>query len=129
MPKKVTQAVSNVPGTLLPPEETPPAPTLRPSSMARIKKAATEILKRRCEALLLYEPLPPAELFHASHAPERLCFGSNRSGKTTAALFELVRAATGHDPYNKYPKRDGRAYVVGKDTRVLSEAIWRKLCR
>jgi len=34
---------------------------------------------------------------------------------TLAAAIEVARALTGQDPYGKYPKREGRAFLIGKD--------------
>ena len=74
----------------------------------------------------LYSPLPQLREFHLSRALWRLCIGSNRSGKTLAAAVEFARAVLGRDPYEKYPKTDGVALVIGLDTEHLG-MLWRKL--
>lgn len=90
-------------------------------------RLATEVAKRKMEAIYLYRPLPMAEKFHACDWPERLLTGSNRAAKTCSSIAEIARAFTGQDPYGKYPKRDGRAIIVGKDETMLAEVIWRYL--
>lgn len=86
-----------------------------------------EIASRRCEALKLYKPLKHQMEFHSSRALERILRGSNRSGKTLCAAVEFARAVTGQDPYNKYPKENGRAIAVGKDLIHCSKVMYRKL--
>lgn len=68
-----------------------------------------------------------AEQFHRSKARERLGTGSNRSSKTLSFAAEMSRALTGQDPYGKYPLRDGRAIIVGKDEREIGQVLYRKL--
>lgn len=103
---------------------------LPPSEADRLLKLAKALAARRCEALALYEPVGPvAEAFHACRAPEAILLGSNRSSKTFTGLVELARAVTGQDPYGKYPKKNGRAFVVGKDNKHTGEVLWRKLSR
>lgn len=96
---------------------------------ARLTRLVAEYLSREQESLQLYEQLDHLALFHASPAPERVLRGSNRSGKTITAAVEFARAVTGVDPYDKYPKSDGRAFIVGKDEKHNSEVIYRKLFR
>lgn len=86
-----------------------------------------EVARRRMEALNLYEPLLLQGQFHLSKAPERVLRGSNRSGKTLSAAVEVARALVGCDPYDKYPKQDGRCIVVAKSGKSLGEVIYRKL--
>lgn len=88
-----------------------------------------ELARRQIEALKLYEPLPSQADFHKSKAAERLMIGSNRGGKTLPCAVEVARAVCGCDPHDKYPKRDGRCYVVGKDGRHLGAVMWYKLGR
>ncbi len=95
----------------------------------RLRKAVVELYRRRLQPLNLYEPLEHVKRFHESRAPERTLRGSNRSGKTLAAAIEVARAVTGQDVFNKYPKRDGRAFLVGKDGVHLSTVMYRKLFR
>jgi len=95
----------------------------------RALKLLRRIQKLRIESLKLYEPMDHIEVFHASDAPERVLRGSNRSGKTLGAAVECARALTGQDPYNKYPKENGRCFIVGKDGKHNSEVLYRKLFR
>ena len=72
-----------------------------------IREIVAEQLRRKCEALRLYEPLPFQERYHASGAKEVLIQAGNQVGKSLAAFVEDARAATGQDPHGKYPKEDG----------------------
>src|SRR5262245_2732952 len=104
-----------------PPEEAPtplpPPPPIPVSSWEalELKRLLVEKAKRQAEALKLYVPLPRQFEFHASFVRQRLLRGSNRSGKTLGAAVEVARAVSGTDPYDKYPKYDGRAFCVGKN--------------
>lgn len=95
----------------------------------KINELAAELANRQCEALRIFEPLPHVADFHKCDAPERILRGSNRSGKTVHSALEFARAVTGQDPYNKYPKTDGRAFVVGASGQHISEVLYRKLFR
>jgi hypothetical protein len=96
---------------------------------ARIKHLLSLLAQRRAEALRLYEPLPRMEAFHRSLARERLVRGSNRAGKTLTAAVEVARAVTGQDPFDKWPKTNGRFWLVGRDGRHLGQVMYRKLFR
>jgi len=52
---------------------------------------------------------------------------SHNSAKTFHGLLELARAVTGQDPYNKYPKKNGRAIIVGYDGDHLADPVYHKL--
>jgi len=95
---------------------------------AKALKLLTEISDRRRETLGLYEPLKHVAPFHACDAPERVCRGSNRSGKTFCAAIEMARVLTNQDPFNKYPK-EGKAIIVGKDGRHISDPLFKMLFR
>lgn len=88
-----------------------------------------ELAARNIEALSLYEPIPLANQFHASTASERIVRGSNRAGKTLATHVELARAILGKDPFDKYPKTNGRSYLIGYRNMELGEVNYRKLFR
>lgn len=90
-------------------------------------EAVAEKAKRQIEALNLYESLPAQQSFHDGDEPLRLLRGSNRSGKTLTAAVEFARAVLGKDPKNRYPTKDGRGYIVGKDLKHMGEVIYRKL--
>lgn len=108
-----------------------------PVERQRVKSYASEMLRnvlrkkaeREMEALRIYEPLPMQDAFHRCVAREVLAHGSNRSGKTTTTMVELARAVTGQDPYNKYPKTDGKAICVGKDQKHIAGVFYNKLFR
>jgi len=98
-------------------------------SVNRVRALAAELASRRCEGLALYEPLDTQKEFHACRCRYRLARGSNRSGKTLIAAVEVARAATGTDPYGKYPRRDGVFFCVGKDQKHVGQVLYRKLFR
>jgi hypothetical protein len=110
------------------PSSLPPV-TTSVATAARLQQLMQVIAKRRCEALTLYTPLDYLEDFHGDSSPERLVFGSNRAGKTLATMSEVARAVTGRDPHNKYPKTDGRCYIVAFTEKELGEVIYPKLFR
>lgn len=89
--------------------------------------AIAELARRFTEALELYRPLPFQEAFHRSESPERIVWGSNRSGKTLSTCVEVARACTGQDPYDKYPKTDGRCVIVCKNGDTVGQVIFKKL--
>jgi hypothetical protein len=91
------------------------------------RAAVEELARRQCEALRIFRALPEQERFFASEADERLAIGGNRSGKTTPMMVEVARAATGEDPYEKYPKRDGVFILVAKDLGQCARVFYRKL--
>ena len=64
-----------------------------------------EILLRKSQKLLFYEPLPKQAKFHRSVAPVRALFGGNRSGKTTCGGTEFLFHVTGIYP-KWYPKQN-----------------------
>jgi hypothetical protein len=85
-----------------------------------------KLLALRAEGLALYRPLPEGEAFHESNGKWRLAEGSNRSTKSTCGAGELARAACGCDPFDKYPKRNGVALIVGLKQDNIA-MIWRKV--
>jgi hypothetical protein len=111
-------------------EVSPPPPAERglPSlETERLQQLLVERAKRKLSAIRLYEPFPSQAGFHSDMAKERLLRGSHRGGKTIPGAIELARAVLGLDPFNKYPRKNGRAYVVGKDEKHLGETLYPKL--
>jgi phage terminase large subunit-like protein len=108
-------------------------PPIQVSPVAIIDQQVAEIVREReerdREALRLWEPSEVQDAAHASRAKEKIIYGSNQSGKTTLGTVEAGRAFTGQDPYDKYPKRNGRALLVGKDQKHLGEVFYDKLFR
>lgn len=84
-------------------------------ALQELRDIQAELAGRRLEALRLYEPMPAQQEFHACTASERLVIGGNRSGKSLSTFVEDARAATGQDPFNKYPKEDGNLVIVGRN--------------
>ena len=113
--------------TYIPPPVVPE--TLGFADTLRFKRLAAELVARQCEALKLYEPLPVIERFHADDRDERLLRGSNRAGKTLGAAVEVARAVTGQDPHGKYPKTNGKAFLIGLDEQHLGDVMYAKLFR
>jgi hypothetical protein len=79
------------------------------------------------ESLRLYEPQPYQEEFHASKVRTLLMRKGNQVGGTLALAVEIARAVTGQDPYEKYPKRDGVAAVLGYGEKHIGTVFWQKL--
>lgn len=104
-----------------------PKPLPSAYSMRKLLSAARELAKRMIESLKIYEPLPRAAEFHENCSPEILAVGSNRSAKTLTCAIEFARAVTGQDPFNKYPKENGRAFIVAKTGKEVTEVVFRKL--
>ena len=80
-----------------------------------LKEVQAELKSRRIEALRLYEPMPHQDAMHSERCSERIILGGNRSGKSLSTFVEDARAATGQDPYGKYPERDGILIIVGRN--------------
>jgi hypothetical protein len=99
------------------------------AQLARARVLMNELAKRKIESIRLYEPLQEQMRFHRSNSAYRLLRGSNRSGKTLSAAMEVAMAVTGQDPFEKFPKRDGTAVLVGKDERHLGIVMYDKLFR
>jgi hypothetical protein len=94
-----------------------------------LRDLQAEILLRKMEALKLYRPQPLQDAFHACMASERLVIGGNRSGKSVASMVEIARAATGQDPYEKFPKENLIIAIVGKDWRHIGLVCYPMLFR
>lgn len=133
--------VVNPPLETLTPTPPPPAPpeTEIPEAPPRIivprvtieqtVEVLRELAARNIEGLSLYEPIPLAQEFHRCTASERIVRGSNRAGKTLSTHVELARALLGKDPFDKYPKHNGRAFLVGYRGKEVGEVNYRKLFR
>jgi hypothetical protein len=111
----------------IPPPLIPKAPAsdgLSAHQIAQLKDAQAELAQRRIEALRLYEPMPLQEEFHKCMASERLVIGGNRSGKSACSFVEDARAATGSDPYDKYPKENGNLVIIGKNWQHIGMVVY-----
>lgn len=102
-----------------PPPMLPSMPAISQFQREELRNLQGELANRRLESLRLYRPTPQQEEFHRCPASERLVIGGNRSGKSLCTFVEDARAATGQDPYGKYPERDGNLVIVGKDWRHI----------
>lgn len=92
-----------------------------------LRGVVQEYERRRCEALKVYVPFGTSLLFHQSQAKTRLLIGSNRSGKTNTNTADMAMMLTGTHPWRKYPKADGRCYVVGWDQEFIGKVLVPKL--
>lgn len=92
-------------------------------------EALKELADRRVEALNLYEPLPFQQAFHACRAVECLLRKGVRGGGSVAGFVEDARAATGRDPFDKYPKQDGVLVCLGYGENHIGRVIHRLLFR
>lgn len=106
-----------------------PKQSLSNFEQLKAARALAELVRRRNEGLRLYTSLPPAERFHKSRAKIRMLIASNRGGKTVGAAAEVARAFTATDPYNKYPKENGRAIIVAATQKKIADPLWLKLAR
>lgn len=100
---------------------------LTASERDELEGILAEFAEREMESLALFEAMPEQERFFSSPADERVALGGNRGGKTTSAVVEIARAVTGQDPWDKYPKADGRCILVGKDLTHCSKVFYTKL--
>ena len=98
-----------------PPQVDAPLGGLTQHALEQMRELQSELVGRRLEALRLYEPMPLQDEFHRSVASERVVIGGNRSGKSLSTFIEDARAATGQDPYNKYPKENGNLVIIGRN--------------
>jgi len=122
-----TKLLKDAPGAApTPPPRAGPSP-LRALKIAEARAIATRIAQRQRDGLNTYHHLPAIEDFHKSTAHWRLVVGSNRAGKSLGVAVEIARAVGGCDPYNKYPKRNGRFLAVGKDVEHLGNPMWHLL--
>ena len=96
---------------------------------AQIRQLHVEKAKRESEALRLYEPLPFQDKYHACTAKEALIQAGNQVGKSLCAFVEDARAATGQDPYGKYPKENGIMVCLGMDEGHIGRTIHKYLFR
>jgi hypothetical protein len=94
------------------------------AAMLDLRRLLAAQAMRKIEGLKLYRPMPFQEEFHKSLAPERIVRGGNRGGKTLCSAVEVARAVTGQDTFDKYPKKDGICYCVGRSGREIAQKIW-----
>lgn len=95
------------------------------AEISQLQLAIVERLKAadRRPMLSSYQPHPKQAEFHGATAQGRVFIGGNRSGKTVAGAVELVRAATGTDPYRKFPEPPLRLRSVSVDLKQGIEKI------
>lgn len=102
----------------------PVIPSLTQFQRDSIKELQSELRERRNEALKLYRPTPKQDEFHRCKASEVLVIGGNRSGKSLCTFVEDARAATGQDPYKKYPEKDGILVIIGRDWKHIGLVVY-----
>jgi len=112
-----------------PPVDPPPMPQaplagLTKHALDSMREVQVELAERRIEALRLYKPMPKQDEFHSCAASERIVIGGNRSGKSMCTFIEDARAATGQDPYGKYPEKDGVLVIIGKNWQHIGMVVY-----
>lgn len=115
----------------IPPPPKPDAPVggLTQHALSEMKDVQAALAERRLEALRLYVPMPKQDEIHKCMASERIVLGGNRAGKSLCVAVEAARAATGQDPYKKYPERDGNLVIVGRGWTHIGMVIHKILFR
>ena len=108
---------------------TPSLEGLTQHALAHLRDIQAEIAERRIEALKLYEPMALQDEFHKSGVSERIVVGGNRSGKSLSTFVEDARAATGQDPYHKYPIEGGNLAIIGKNWVHIGMVVYPMLFR
>ena len=94
-----------------------------------LRKILQLAAERKVEALKLYEPSPFQERYHACKAKECLMSKGNQVGGSLCGFAEDARAATGQDPYGKYPKTGGVIVCVGYGEGHIGRVIHKYLFR
>ena len=84
-----------------------------------LAKLLVEYTRRVGEGWKLYTPLPKVAKFHDRETKFRILVGSNRAGKTFAAVIDVVKYAL--------TNAKKRILIVGKDTDHLGQVLWRKM--
>lgn len=107
-----------------PPIPEPPIGGLTQHALSQMRDVQAELVERRLEALRLYVPMPKQDEFHKCLSSERLVIGGNRSGKSACSFVEDARAATGQDPYGKYPKENGNLVIIGKNWQHIGMVVY-----
>ena len=93
-------------------------------ALTQMKDVQAALAERRLEALRLYVPMPKQDEFHKCMVSERLVIGGNRSGKSACSFVEDARAATGQDPFGKYPKENGNLVIIGKNWQHIGMVVY-----
>jgi hypothetical protein len=112
-----------------PPKPGEPLGGMTQHQLGQMRDVQSALLERKLEALRLYEPMPLQQEFHQSMVSERIVLGGNRGGKTLAVSVECARAATGQDPFGKYPKENGNLVIVGRNWPHIGMVIYKSLFR
>ncbi len=94
-----------------------------------LRKNLEEMAERENESLRLYEDLPYQRTFHQEKAQQVLVQKGNRTGATLALMVELARAVTGNDPFDKYPKKDGKAAILVYGENHVGRVVYNGLFR
>ena len=107
-----------------PPTASVPIAGMTKHALDSMKEIQQEIAERRIEAVRLYRPMPKQDEFHKCMVSERIVIGGNRSGKSACTFVEDARAATGQDPYDKYPKGNGNLVIIGKNWQHIGMVVY-----
>lgn len=93
------------------------------------RAVVAEQATRSIESLRLYRPMPFQDAFHRCRVKECLLLKGNQAGGSVAGFIEDARAATGSDPYGKYPKENGVIACIGFGEKHIGRVIHRYLFR
>jgi hypothetical protein len=93
----------------------------------QLRRDLTEIARRECESMRVYEPLPYQEEFHRCDAQQCLVQKGNRTGATLSLMVEIARAVMGQDPHGKYPKEDGKAVILVYGEKHVGRVVYNGL--
>jgi hypothetical protein len=95
--------------------------------VSELRASVQEQMQRETESLRLYEPITYQQQFHRCKAKLCVIQKGNRVGGTVALMVEVARAVTGQDPFNKYPKTNGKAAILGYGEKHIGRVFHRFL--
>lgn len=95
-------------------------------SQRQLDRAIREQIRRECESLRLYEPMPYQEEFHKSNIQTLVMQKGNQVGATLAGAVEVARALTNSDPHGKYPET-GVVACLGYGEKHIGKTFYPKL--
>lgn len=94
----------------------------------QLDRIIREQIRRECEALRLYEPMPHQEALHRSRTQTLVMRKGNQVGGTLCGAVEVARALTNSDPHGKYPS-SGIVACLGYGEKHIGKTFYPKLFR
>ena len=79
------------------------------------------------DASNLFVPLPDGVEFLKCQSHIQLATGSNRSAKTTHAIFKIAEILRGKGEKYGFPAKNGKILALGKDWPHVGDPMWKKL--